>query len=66
MNTAKGSTSKRRRDFGHGRKLGCGMRERAALLGGTLNVESAHGAGTTVFVRIPVAACGDEGGGARG
>jgi PAS domain S-box-containing protein len=50
-----------------GRNLGLlGMRERAALLGGTLNVESAHGAGTTVFVRIPVAADGDEGGGARG
>ncbi len=46
------------------RKLGLlGMRERAAMLGGTLDVESAHGAGTTVFVRIPVAACGDEGGG---
>jgi PAS domain S-box-containing protein len=50
-----------------GRKLGLlGMRERAALLGGTLDVESAHGAGTTVFVRIPLAAGGDEGGGARG
>jgi PAS domain S-box-containing protein len=50
-----------------GRKLGLlGMRERAALLGGTLDVESAHGAGTTVFVRIPITAGGDEGGGARG
>jgi PAS domain S-box-containing protein len=31
-----------------------GMRERAALLGGTLEIESKLKAGTTVFVRIPV------------
>ena len=38
-----------------GHRLGLlGMRERAVLLGGTLNVESAPGAGTSVFVRIPV------------
>ena len=43
-----------------------GMRERAALLGGTLNDESAAGAGTSVFVRIPIAAGGEEGGGPRG
>ncbi|MEP6921676.1 MAG: PAS domain S-box protein [bacterium] len=37
------------------RSLGLlGMRERASLLGGTLTVESAPGAGTSVFVRIPV------------
>lgn len=30
-----------------------GMRERAALLGGTLDIESRAGDGTTVFVRIP-------------
>jgi signal transduction histidine kinase len=30
-----------------------GMRERAALVGGTLNVESSVGAGTTVTLRIP-------------
>ena len=32
-----------------------GMRERAALLGGTLHVESTPGEGTTVSVSIPVA-----------
>ena len=31
-----------------------GMRERAALVGGDMEVESGPGAGTTVFVRIPV------------
>jgi PAS domain S-box-containing protein len=40
-----------------GRKLGLlGMRERAELLGGTLNVESTPGIGTSIFVRIPVGA----------
>lgn len=33
-----------------------GMRERVALVGGTLTVESTPGCGTTVFVRIPLAA----------
>ena len=37
------------------------MRERAALLGGALNVESSPGAGTTLFVRIPFGAGGVEG-----
>jgi PAS domain S-box-containing protein len=47
---------------GSGRRLGLlGMRERAALLGGTINVESAPGAGTTLFVRIPFDAGGEEG-----
>jgi signal transduction histidine kinase len=31
-----------------------GMRERAALLGGRLTIESGQGSGTTVFVEIPV------------
>lgn len=30
-----------------------GMHERAALLGGKLEIESSHGSGTTIFVRIP-------------
>ena len=31
-----------------------GMEERAALIGGTLEIESAPGKGTTVFARVPV------------
>lgn len=31
-----------------------GMQERAELIGGTLEIESAPGAGTTIFVRVPV------------
>ncbi|MDQ6787016.1 MAG: PAS domain S-box protein [Acidobacteriota bacterium] len=31
-----------------------GIRERAALVGGTTEIESAPGAGTTIFVRVPV------------
>ena len=38
------------------RSLGLlGMQERAALVGGTLHLESAPGRGTTVYVRIPLA-----------
>jgi two-component system CheB/CheR fusion protein len=38
-----------------------GMRERARLVGGTLEIESAPGRGTTVFARIPLASIGEEG-----
>ncbi|RPI11064.1 MAG: HAMP domain-containing protein [Zetaproteobacteria bacterium] len=42
---------------GEGRSLGLfGMHERATLLGGTLTVESAPGAGTTIFVEVPLSA----------
>jgi len=41
-----------------------GMRERAALIGGRLEVESTSGRGTTLFVRVPIAA-GVGGGAAR-
>jgi signal transduction histidine kinase len=38
-----------------GRRLGLlGIRERLSLVGGTLEVESAPGRGTTLFIRIPV------------
>jgi PAS domain S-box-containing protein len=38
----------------HTRRIGLvGMRERVELLGGTLEVESAPGAGTTLFIRLP-------------
>jgi len=30
------------------------MRERLSLIGGTLEIESGEGIGTTVFVRIPI------------
>jgi PAS domain S-box-containing protein len=43
------------------RRIGLlGMRERVGLLGGTLQVESAPGAGTTLYVRLPDGS-GDEG-----
>lgn len=45
------------------RKLGLlGMGERVALAGGTFNVESVPGAGTTIFVRVPVPASADNSG----
>jgi signal transduction histidine kinase/PAS domain-containing protein len=37
-----------------------GMRERAALLGGTLQIESTRGAGTRVWAEIPLSRPGDE------
>jgi signal transduction histidine kinase len=43
-----------------GKGLGIiGMRERAALCGGTLEIESSPGGGVTIFVQIPVLS-GDE------
>jgi len=39
------------------RRLGLrGMRERVALLGGELEIESSPGQGTTLFVRVPASA----------
>jgi PAS domain S-box-containing protein len=37
-----------------------GIRERAAMLGGTVQVESAPDAGTTIFVRLPIEAVDDD------
>jgi len=31
-----------------------GMRERATLLGGMLDIESTPGRGTTIYIRLPV------------
>jgi signal transduction histidine kinase len=45
-----------------GRGMGLiGMRERAALVGGTVEVESAQDGGTTVFVRVPIYLDPDDG-----
>ncbi len=45
-----------------GRRMGIlGMQERTTLVGGTLNIESSPGAGTTIFVRIPLTQAGNEG-----
>jgi PAS domain S-box-containing protein len=44
-----------------GRGLGLvGMRERAALVGGRVEIESAPGSGTTVFARVPLPATGES------
>jgi PAS domain S-box-containing protein len=37
-----------------------GMRERAALVGGTLDIESAPGKGTTIFVKVPIVLAAPE------
>ena len=43
------------RDSADSTKLGlAGIRERVALLGGTMEIESGPGAGTTMFVRVPI------------
>ena len=40
-----------------GRQLGVlGMRERAALVGGSVTIESTPGRGTAVITRVPLAA----------
>jgi PAS domain S-box-containing protein len=48
---------------GTGQQLGIeGMRERAALAGGRLDIETTPGSGTTVYVYIPLPADEDDGG----
>jgi signal transduction histidine kinase len=43
------------------RRLGLlGMQERVALVGGTLNIESTPGIGTTLYVRIPTSCAEKE------
>jgi signal transduction histidine kinase len=43
------------------RRLGLlGMKERVALVGGTLTIESTPGGGTTIFARIPLPVDGEE------
>ena len=37
------------------------MRERASLCGGTVDIDSAHGRGTTIFVRIPLSTASSSG-----
>ncbi|HEY7491321.1 MAG TPA: PAS domain S-box protein [Candidatus Tectomicrobia bacterium] len=49
---------------GQGRLGVTGMRERAALVDGTVEIESTPGAGTTVFVRLPILQTDDEHGSA--
>jgi PAS domain S-box-containing protein len=44
-----------------GRGLGIvGMRERAAIVGGTVEVESTVGSGTTIYVKVPAKFAADE------
>jgi signal transduction histidine kinase len=44
-----------RRNGSPGKGLGLiGMRERTALLGGTLEIETRPGEGTTIYARVPV------------
>jgi chemotaxis family two-component system sensor kinase Cph1 len=45
---------------GAGRLGLVGMRERVALVGGTLEVESIEGAGTALFIRIPLSPAAPE------
>jgi PAS domain S-box-containing protein len=49
---------------GSGKGMGTtNMRERAALVGGTLEIESSPGSGTTIFVRVPAGGPGAGGAG---
>lgn len=51
---------------GDGKGMGLlGMRERAALVGGTLEIESTPKKGTTIFVRVPAQFSEEEAGEAR-
>lgn len=51
-----------RADLARGEHVGLlGMRERAALLGGSLAIESAPGRGAVVRVDVPLAAVGEDG-----
>ncbi|HEX8556765.1 MAG TPA: PAS domain S-box protein [Pyrinomonadaceae bacterium] len=51
----KGYDPEEEADADGGRGMGLtNMRERAALVGGELEIESAPGAGTTIFVRVPI------------
>ena len=45
---------KRRKGLSGGGLGLIGMRERTALLGGTLEIESRTGGGTTVYARVPL------------
>lgn len=55
------SFSSSRREASGGKGIGpVGMRERATLVGGTLEIEDAPGDGTAVFARVPVRFLGDE------
>jgi signal transduction histidine kinase len=55
----------RKRNGSSGKGLGLvGMRERTALLGGTLEIESRPGEGTTVYARVPVRPADKNGGSA--
>jgi two-component system, chemotaxis family, CheB/CheR fusion protein len=50
----------RNRDSGHGLGI-IGMQERAAICGGSVEIESAPGEGTTLFVRVPAVFAEKEG-----
>jgi signal transduction histidine kinase len=45
-----------------GRELGlAGIRERATLMNGTMEIEATDGKGTSLFVRVPMEFRGDDG-----